>query len=53
MAERRGGVDLLSEELLEVGLLCSGAPEDERDAADGSVGREGTEVVGEADVRVE
>ena len=53
MEERRGWVGLLGEKLLEVGLLRGGALEDEGDAADGSVGRERAEVVGDADVWIE
>ena len=53
MEERRGWVGLLREKLLEVGLLRGGALEDEGDAADGSVGRERAEVVGDADVWIE
>jgi hypothetical protein len=53
MEEWRGWVGLLGEKLLEVGLLRGGALEDEGDAADGCVGRERAEVVGEADVGIE
>ena len=53
MEERRPRVGLLSEELLEVGILRGGALEDERDAADGCFVRERAEVVGDADVWIE
>ena len=53
MVERRGGIGLLSEELLEVSLLSGGALEDERDSADGGFGSEWAKIVREADAWIQ
>lgn len=53
MEEGRRGVGLAGDELVEVGLLRGAAVEDKGHAGDACVGREGAEVIGGADVRVE